>query len=208
MNQVIQVFAFTCAIGLTPLMAQGPATAVTAKPQEATAGKPAKDETPAATGQKDTRTAADATFMRTAATNGMAEVEHGHLAAQNAAHADVKQFGQRMVGDHGKANDELRGLASRKNVTLPAALDSKHKSMQDKLAQMKGKQFDRVYMAHMVAAHEQAVALFEKEAKGGQDADVKEWAAKTLPILQEHLKTARTVNAKVTGSKPPAAGPK
>jgi putative membrane protein len=140
-------------------------------------------------------------FIRTAALDGMAEVQHGRLAAQNATNAEVKRFGQRMVDDHRKAGDELKGLASQKNVTLPAALDANHRATQDKLAKMKGHAFDRAYMSHMVTAHQQAVALFTRESTSGKDADIKAWAAKTLPALQEHLKMARGVNAKVAGGK-------
>ena len=143
--------------------------------------------------------AADGMFMRTAAMSSMAEVEHGRLAAQNATHDEVKQFGQRMVDDHTKANGELKGLASTKNVTLPAELDAKHKAMQDKLSKMKGDAFDRAYMAHMVTAHQEAVSLFQREAKTGKDNEAKAWATKTLPTLQEHLKMARGINAKVAG---------
>jgi putative membrane protein len=130
---------------------------------------------------------------------GMAEVEHGRLAQQNAASNDVKQFGQRMVNDHGKAGDELKNLATRKQITLPTALDEKHRAKQNELAALKGSAFDRAYMAHMVMAHEETVATFQKEIKDGRDADVKAWAQKTLPTVEEHLKLARQLNAK-TGS--------
>ncbi len=139
----------------------------------------------------------DAAFMRQAARDGMAEVEHGRLAAKQASDGAVRQFGQRMVDDHSKANNELKSLASKKNITLPAELEGKHKAMQDKLSKLKAAEFDRAYMAHMVDAHEQAVALFQKEAKGGQDADVRAFAEKTLPVLEQHLKMARDINAKV-----------
>ena len=145
----------------------------------------------------------DAAFMRTAADDGMAEVDHGQLATQNASSADVKQFAQRMVDDHGKANDELKGLASQKNVTLPAEMSAKHKAMHEKLAKLKGDAFDAAYMSHMVTAHAQAVALFQKEAKGGADPDAKAWAAKTLPTLQEHHKMARSISGKVKGASKP-----
>jgi putative membrane protein len=151
-------------------------------PQEAKAAKPAMT--------------ADSAFMKTAAMDGMAEVEHGKLAAQNAASSDVKQFGQRMADDHGKANTELKGLASQKNVTLPTELDAKHKTMQEKLSKLNGSAFDRAYMVHMVTAHKEAVALFQREAKSGKDAETKAFAEKTLPILQEHLKIAQDLSAK------------
>lgn len=137
----------------------------------------------------------DAVFMRIAGMDGLAEVEHGRLATQNASSADVKQFAQRMVDDHSKAGEELKALAAQKQVTLPAELDQKHRAMQDKLAKLKGEAFDKAYMSHMVMAHQQAVALFQREAKGGKDPEVKAWAAKTLPGLQEHHKLARDVSA-------------
>jgi putative membrane protein len=193
MKQLFGVMTFACVVCAAALGAQTPssagqvpATSGEAKPQGA---KPAGSSA-----------AADATFIRTAAMAGMAEVEHGRLAATNATHDEVKQFGQRMTDDHGKALDELKGLASQKAVTLPTELDAKHKAMQDKLSKMKGAAFDRAYMAHMVSAHQQAVALFQKEASGGKDADAKAWAAKTLPTVQEHLKMARSIHAKVMGT--------
>src|SRR6476659_6762106 len=91
---------------------QTPAKPATAKP--AGTAKP-----PSASEPAGSLTAADRTFVMEAARGGMAEVEMGRLAVNKASNADVKQFGQRMVDDHGKANDELKGLASRKNVTLP-----------------------------------------------------------------------------------------
>jgi putative membrane protein len=82
-------------------------------------------------------------FMRTGALSSMAEVEHGQLATKNASTDEVRKFGQRMVADHTKASAELKGLASKKQTTLPAALDQKHQAMQDKLASLKGDEFDR-----------------------------------------------------------------
>lgn len=140
---------------------------------------------------------ADSAFLREAAAGGMAEVELGQLAAQNAESSDVKQFGQRMADDHGKANEELKTLASQKKVDLPAAPDAKHKAVHDKLAKLKGVQFDSAYMSAMVSDHQKDVAAFQREAKSGKDPDVKAWAEKTLPTLQEHLKLAQQVHAKV-----------
>ena len=196
MKQLIGVLALACAVSGASLAAQAPAKTGQGTAKSGTAAGASQGTTPGA----------DAMFIRTAAMDGMAEVEHGRLAGQNATHDEVKQFAQRMVDDHGKAGDELKGLAAGKNVTLPTELDAKHKAMHDKLSKMKGAAFDRAYIAHMVTAHQQAVALFQKEASGGKDPEAKAWAAKTLPTLQEHLKMARAVNAKVTGSSKTAAG--
>ena len=137
---------------------------------------------------------ADKTFVEKAAIGGMAEVELGNLAQQKAASDQVKQFGARMVTDHSKANDELKQIASTKGVQLPSALDDKHKKDKDRLQKMSGADFDKAYMSHMVDDHKQDVAEFKKEANGGKDGDVKGFAAKTLPTLEEHLKLAQTTN--------------
>jgi|SRR4051794_11795435 putative membrane protein len=170
--------------------AQPPATPTAKPPAEAKGAKPAM--------------AADAAFIREAAIGGMAEVELGQLGAKNASSPDVKQFAQRMVDDHSKANDELKSLASQKNVTLPTGTDAKHKAVRDKLEKLQGAAFDSAYMSEMVKDHNTDVALFQREAKDGKDADAKAWAAKTLPTLQEHQKMAKDTHSKLGGAKPAA----
>ena len=145
-------------------------------------------------------TGADRTFARQAAMDSMAEVAHGQLAADKGANDDVKQFGKRMVDDHTKANEELKSWASANKVDLPTDMGAQHKAMQDKLSKLSGDAFDRAYMAHMVSAHSKAVASFQRQAKSGRNADLKAWAEKTLPTLQEHHKMARTINTKVAGA--------
>jgi putative membrane protein len=153
--------------------------------------------------------AADRAFVMEAARGGMAEVELGKLAADKAASADVKQFGQRMVDDHSKANDELKAWASQKNVTLPADMDAKQKALHHRLSGLSGAAFDRAYMNDMVADHNHDVAAFTRESKMAKDADLKAWAGKTLPTLQEHQKMAKDIHAKLgTGAKPSAKAKK
>jgi putative membrane protein len=176
------------------VMTVGPMALASVEEKSSTAGLSATEPGQDTKAAKPTMSA-DSTFMRTAAMDGMAEVEHGKLAAQNAASSEVKQFAQRMVDDHGKANAELKSLASQKNVTLPTELDAKHKAMQEKLSKLNGAAFDSAYMAHMVTAHKEAVALFQREAKTGKDAETKSFAEKTLPTLQEHLKMAQDLSA-------------
>jgi putative membrane protein len=139
----------------------------------------------------------DQTFMMNTAKAGMAEVELGKLAVQNASSDSVKKFGQKMVDDHSKGNDELKTLAASKNVVLPSEVDAQDKSTHDKLAAMKGEAFDREYMTMMVAGHRKVVDSFEAEAKSGQDADLKAWVTKTLPTIEAHLKLAQDTNRAV-----------
>ena len=148
---------------------------------------------------------ADQTFVVNVAKDGMAEVELGKLATEKASRDDVKKFGQRMADDHSKANDELKSLAQTKGITLPSAVDAKDKAEHDRLAKLSGAPFDRAYMQHMVAGHRKAAAAFRTESKTGKDSDVKAWAAKTLPTIEEHLKmaqdTAKDVGAVGTSGK-------
>ncbi|HWF85106.1 MAG TPA: DUF4142 domain-containing protein, partial [Vicinamibacterales bacterium] len=143
------------------------------------------------------RSTSDATFVKKAAEGGMAEVELGKLAADKATTNEVKQFGQKMVEDHGKANGQLKSLAQTKNIMLPADLNAKDKALHDRLSKLSGPAFDRAYMRAMVTDHTKDVSEFRTEAKAGADSDVKSWASTTLPTLETHLKMAQDANRAV-----------
>lgn len=161
-----------------------------------------------ATAEKADRTmaygkASDETFVMKAARAGMDEVELGKLAVEKASSDEVKKFGRRMVDDHSKAGDELKTLAQNKHITLPGATDPHGTPTYERLSKLSGASFDRAYMQAMVAGHRQALNDFRLETKMGQDADVKGWAAKTLPMIEEHVKLAQNTNrtAGTSGSK-------
>ena len=157
--------------------------AQTSRPEATRAGSSAKT------------TAADKQFMMKAATGGKAEVELGQLAGQRGNSDAVKQFGQRMVTDHGKANEELTQLAQQKGVTLPSETDAKHKQLIQRLASLSGDEFDRAYIREMQRDHDADVKEFQRQAKTGHDPDLKAWAAKTLPVLQDHQRTVHQMTA-------------
>jgi len=142
--------------------------------------------------------AADHKFAMAAAMGGMMEVELGKLAAEKGASDEVRQFGQRMVDDHSKANSELMQLASGKGMTLPTAPDAKHQAEMRKLSALSGEKFDKEYVKMMVKDHKKDVAAFEKEAGGGMDAELKAFAASALPTLREHLQMIQRINDKMT----------
>lgn len=152
-----------------------------------------------------TAKADDSAFAKEAAIGSLAEVELGKLATTNAGSDDVKKFGQRMVTDHGKASDELKQVAQKAQMTLPTELDSKHKATRDRLSKLNGAEFDKAYMSEMVKDHQQDVAAFRRESRTGQNADLKAWATKTLPTLEEHLNMAKETAAKVGASTTTAA---
>src|SRR5437773_10429923 len=121
----------------------------------------------------------DVSFIQKAGGGGQQEVENGKLAEKQGKSADVKRIGARMVADHTKANKELTELANRKGVKF----DTRGVRAQN----IGAADFDRTYLKLLEVDHKKDIAEFQKEAKSGDDRDLKAWAAKTLPMLQEHL---------------------
>jgi len=140
----------------------------------------------------------DKSFAMEAAMGGMAEVELGKLAQQNAQSDDVKQFGSRMVQDHTNANQQLMPILSAKDVTVPQQPAEKDRKTYDRLSKMRGAEFDRAYMRDMVQDHEKDVKKFRQEAQHGGDPDLKAFAQQTLPVLEQHLKMAQDTSKSLT----------
>ncbi len=145
----------------------------------------------------DDAKAEDGKFLKEAASGGMLEVKLGELAVQQAQNPEVRRFGQRMVTDHMKANKQLMSVAEKCNVTISTTLNSKDQAELNKFRELKGADFDRAYMANMVKDHEHDVAEFKKCSKNAESAQVRDFASQTLPTLEEHLRLARSVAAKV-----------
>ena len=143
----------------------------------------AADTTP--TGSGSSLSEKDKTFMKKAAKGGTMEVTMGKVAEQNAQSDDVKSFGKRMVTDHGKANDELKSIASKKGFELP----SKEHSLKWTS--------DKAYMDMMVKDHEKDLGEFKEEASSGSDPDVKKFADDTARMVQEHLDLAKETQGKL-----------
>ena len=120
----------------------------------------------------------------------MAEVELGQLAKDKATDPNIKTFGDRMVTDHKKANDELKQIVARKGATLPTKLTHHDNRMMDRLQKATGADFDKEYASAMLKDHRTDVKEFEKAAQSADDPDIKAFAQKILPTLQEHLKMA------------------
>src|SRR5512140_2380360 len=147
-----------CEMNKRAMMVGMAVLALSAAPAFAQSGQTSSGHTKAVhvkSGQADTsnpaaKAGSDQVFVKKAAVGGMAEVELGTLAKDKASSDQVKQFANRMVTDHGKANDELKTLAQNKNITLPTDLDAKHKAVRDRLSKLSGEQFDRAYMQAML----------------------------------------------------------
>ena len=142
---------------------------------------------------------ADQKFVEEAAAGGLKEIEFGRIAADKANDPVVKQFGERMVRDHGDANKKLMEVAQARGVVTPPKLGSSDQRMLDKLAKMSGDKFDRAYLDAMVKDHQRDIKDIRKELKSGKDAEVKKFAEDTLPLLEDHLKRAQDMQSKVKG---------
>jgi putative membrane protein len=172
-------------LALAPVIAVLAAAPAFAQQQAATGG--------AATGKLSQE---DRMFLDKAASGGLAEVEEGRLAEQKASKDAVKDFGRRMVTDHSKANEQLMAVANQLGAKPPTQPDAKDKASADRLKGLNGAAFDRAYMEAQVKDHKETVALFEKEAKSGQDPQLKQFAAQTLPTLKEHMEMAEKIGTK------------
>ncbi|CAO3428243.1 DUF4142 domain-containing protein [Azospirillum doebereinerae] len=144
----------------------------------------------------------DRTFVEKAAMSDQFEIQAGKLATEKAQKAEVKTLGRNMVTDHGKTAETMKALAKTKSVALPTALDAEHKQKLDQLGGLSGAAFDSAYVQGQLDAHRTAVALFDGQIKEGRDNDLKQFAQKTLPTLQEHLHHVQTLLPSVASTAP------
>ena len=180
-----------------------------------------------ATGQEATGTAAetptatdvqqaDMEFANKAAAAGKAEVELAKVGTEKATDPDVKTFADRLVQDHTKANDQLAQIMQAKSLGVPAEGSADAKAESDRITALSGSEFDREFMMHWVSSHEKGIELYSTESETGQDPELKQFAADTLPTLREHLDEAQRIETalqQVAGGEPapeqqtePAAG--
>lgn len=139
----------------------------------------------------------DQQFITEAANGGMKEVELGNFVAQKTQNSDVKQLADRIAQDHSNANQELKSAAQQDNGQVPAALDEKAMQEMNQFKKMSGAKLDRMYVQHMIDDHKRDIAKFQEQASGGAAPQVKAFAQKTLPTLQEHLQMAQDTMSKL-----------
>ena len=132
-------------------------------------------------------------FVKKAAADGIAEVELAELALERAESNDVKTLANHIKQDHQQANEQLKSIAAQKRVKIPEQTDEKHKREKERLAKLQGDEFDKAYVKAMIKEHEKDIKAFEKQAKNGNDAELKTFANSALPKLREHLDHAKQV---------------
>jgi putative membrane protein len=146
-------------------------------------GLPATDQT----------NASDILLVQLVGEGGLAEVSLAELARDKAASDAVTGFAERMVTDHGAANDKLAGIAQEAGVAVPDALDAEHATMRDNLEGMDAASFDLAYMRGQVVDHQKTATLLAWEITAGQNAGLQHFAADSLPVVLEHLAMARGI---------------
>jgi putative membrane protein len=136
---------------------------------------------------------ADKTFMRLAAEDNMTEAHLGEMAASQAANSDLKTFAHTLVQDHTKAYEELSALSGKTGEDIPKGIDVRKDAAIQQLGRLKGASFDRRFLQNEIRDHEKAISAFKREAEHGQNSDVKGYAQKVLPTLEEHLHKAQEI---------------
>jgi putative membrane protein len=140
----------------------------------------------------------DRDFVMTAASSDNMEIEASRLALERSKTDAVRKFAQQMVDDHSKTSEQLRSIARNAGVTEAMQMNAMHSGDLDKLRGMNGREFDQEYAAQVgVAAHQQAVALFDRAAREATDPQLKSFAEQTLPHLREHLKQSQALATQV-----------
>ena len=129
-------------------------------------------------------------FVTEVAQSGMFEIASSKLAVDK-TDGPIKDFATQMVADHTKTSEQLTSEAKANNLSVPAVLSSSNQSKLDRLSSLNGSNFSKEYMDYQVSAHKEAVSLFQRYGKGGDNAKLKSWAVTTLPALQHHLDMAQ-----------------
>ena len=137
----------------------------------------------------------DQVFIKMAASSGQAEIQLGKLAAERADRAEVRDFAKRLEKDHTQANLELLKILDAQRIDVSRDMEP-YQVAATELTKLRGAEFDRAFLRYVVKEHEEAIAQYAAEAKGGHNAELKAYAAKLLPTLQEHLQLARDLTAK------------
>lgn len=115
---------------------------------------------------EDVKPVGDTEFVTKAASGGLFEVESSKLAKEAATSPEAKKFAERMIADHEKANEKLKGAAKKAGIEVPAKMSAEHQKLLDRVKAAKGGDFDKAYMAAQVAAHDEAVVLFPGQPRG------------------------------------------
>jgi putative membrane protein len=140
---------------------------------------------------------ADMPFIRHAGSSNLMEIRLGQVAQSRASNSTVRQFGQRMVDDHTRMQNQLTALVSSTGVPFTAAMDSRHQRQVSRIEQLSGAEFDRAYMQAMIQGHQEDVNQFQTQSQSARSTQIRNLASSSLPVLQQHLSLAVQVGSQV-----------
>lgn len=135
----------------------------------------------------------DKKFVKKAAEGGMAEIAMGKLAQEKGATQAVKEFGQKLVDDHTKADNQLKEVAAKENLEIPSSMSKKHQKEVNKLSKLSGPEFDKAFIKRAVKDHKKDIQEFQAEAQHGSNPSVREFASNNVPVLEQHLNIAENL---------------
>ena len=137
----------------------------------------------------------DKDFLKKAAEKNVTEIELAKLAQERGSNETVKELGKRVLENAARTNPDLVAIAAKVNVEVPSELPRGGKKTRDKLAKLSGQEFDRAYAKTMLSDQKDDIASYSEEARSGRIPEVKDFAAKSLPALQENRKMAEELAA-------------
>lgn len=138
-------------------------------------------------------------FVEKVSEGNAAEMALGELALKKASNPEVKSFAQHIIDDHQKSQEELKQVAQNKGLETSDKIGTKQKATQEKLQRMSGVSFDKAYIDAMVKEHQNDVKEFKKQAQSSDDPEIKNWAAQTVPKLEQHLQMAESLQSQLKG---------
>lgn len=181
-------------VGVTGVAVSNPSQNPTQYP---TQNPPVATQPGPVTTQTSAEFSADMPFVRTSASANLMEIQLGQVAQNKATNQAVKQFGQRMVADHNRMQQQLLSTATSMGQNLTPTLNSQHQQEVSRLQALSGQEFDRAYMTAMIRAHQQDVAEFQTRSRSASSSQIRSLATSSLPMLQQHLSLAVQVGNQV-----------
>lgn len=136
-------------------------------------------------------------FIEAATRGNLAEVQQSRIALQRSQNPEIKALAQEIIEHHTAATNELAAVAGKKGVNLPREVSSAQSSAASRLEQMSGEAFDKQFVNTMLDNHNDDIKIYQANAQNSQDADIKAYAAKTLPTLEAHLRRVAELKAKM-----------
>ena len=180
-----------------PQMPSNPASMPSASGRSGVGANPA--DNPADSPMAAMNRERDTDFVKKMVKGNQAEVDAGNLAVKNGGSDEVKKFGQKMVDDHSAMLKDVTQLAQDLNIKASPEPSSKDRAKMAKMEALTGDAFDRAYVADMVKDHKADLADIKDESMNGANPQVKDAAAKAMPIVQGHLEMIESIQKNMSG---------